>query len=299
LYLVFPQGAESPVSLPSRVASFYRWLYRFYSQTGDLHACTAYYAKKQGVSERTIYRWLARLRSLEYITTEQVAAGRHGPQRIITPHLEPPKKRKSVRQDVRQDVRVSSSKRDAGTASTTGTQDTVTQAAPEAICSIPDDTEQREVVSAIADVGVIPRVAVHLVAKHGVEPVRVQLEALKHRNVRDRAAALVASIRNNWPLPAAMVKQQQEARKLALRASERAFRVALDRKREEDRQQAVNRFYGLPGHQQAAILEQARQSLQRDMPGAYQVMQGRAGFDAVVLSRALELLAEGGRIDGS
>ncbi len=49
-------------ALPSRVGSFYRWLHRWHSETNDLHACTGYFARKQKVTERTVYRWLAVLR---------------------------------------------------------------------------------------------------------------------------------------------------------------------------------------------------------------------------------------------
>jgi hypothetical protein len=81
----------APVQVPpSRVLSFYRWLYRWYGDTADLHACTGYYAKKQHVSERTVYRWLACLRSLGYIQTEVTV----GVERRIVPIQEPPKRRR-------------------------------------------------------------------------------------------------------------------------------------------------------------------------------------------------------------
>ncbi len=76
-------------ALPSRVGSFYRWLHRWYSETNDLHACTGYYARKQKVTERTVYRWLAVLRSSGYIATEQTI----GVERRITPLLDAPPKR--------------------------------------------------------------------------------------------------------------------------------------------------------------------------------------------------------------
>ncbi len=75
--------------LPGRVASFYRWLHRWHAETNDLHACTGYYARKQKVSERTIYRWLAVLRSSGYVLTEQTI----GVERRITPLLDAPPKR--------------------------------------------------------------------------------------------------------------------------------------------------------------------------------------------------------------
>ena len=292
LYLVFPQGVEAPSPLPSRVASFYRWLYRWYTETGDLHACTGYYARKQGVSERTVYRWLALLRSLQFITTEQTP----GVERRITPHLPPPKTRPKTPKNVRGmsgvRVRGSSSIPDALEASTTGVPETVTHPALEVIHSGADDAEGREVVSALADVGVLPVVAVHLVKRYGLDPVRVQLEAMKHRTVRDRAGALVASIRNNWPLPSAMVKQQQEARKLALRASERAFRMAMEQNRQDDRERLLQRLRMLSEGERGAIFERARKAIQQEQPVAYRLIEGKAGFEPWVHDRVLKLLAE-------
>jgi hypothetical protein len=72
--------------LPRRIASFYRWLCRWHSQTEDLHASTPYYAWKQGVSERTIYRWLHRLRADGYLSSEVDI----GVERRLTPLLPPP-----------------------------------------------------------------------------------------------------------------------------------------------------------------------------------------------------------------
>lgn len=294
LYLVFPTGEKNPSPLPARIGSFYRWLHRWYSETGDLHASTVYYARKQGVSERTVYRWLAKLRTLEYISTEQTP----GVERRITPHLEPPKQRRNVRGLSGVRVRGSSSITDACEASTTGTTATVAQVEPEEAPAAVVGPEEREAVSAVADEGVVPAVAAALVRRYGVQLVRVQLDALKHRTVRDRAAALVASIRQNWPIPAVMERKQEEQRKAAQRASERAFRVALDRKREEDRQAALDRLSGLPPEARAAVLDVARRSLQCEKPAAYTLMVGKAGFDAWVQTRALQLLAEGGGIDG-
>ncbi len=84
----YHQVPENSV-LPARVASFYRWLHRWYSETNDLHACTGYYARKQKVTERTVYRWLAVLRTSGHISTEQTI----GVERRITPLRDAPPKR--------------------------------------------------------------------------------------------------------------------------------------------------------------------------------------------------------------
>jgi hypothetical protein len=49
-----PGGYVSP--LPSRLASFYRWVWKLSQQEGFCWACTGYLARKQGVTERTVYR---------------------------------------------------------------------------------------------------------------------------------------------------------------------------------------------------------------------------------------------------
>jgi hypothetical protein len=88
-----PHGlANSLPALPSRVGSFYRWLHRWHSETNDLHACTGYFARKQKVTERTVYRWLAVLRTSGYIATEQTI----GVERRITPLLDAPLKRRQL-----------------------------------------------------------------------------------------------------------------------------------------------------------------------------------------------------------
>ncbi len=83
-----PAVVGPSVVLPSRLASFHRWLCRWYSDTQDLHACTGYFARKQGVTERTVYRWLAHLRRGGWIATEQTV----GVERRITPLRDAPPK---------------------------------------------------------------------------------------------------------------------------------------------------------------------------------------------------------------
>ena len=76
-------------ALRARTIAFYRWLYRLTLREGYAWASTPYLAAKQGVSERTIYRWLADLRAAGWIECDVDA----GVERRIIPLTPPPKSR--------------------------------------------------------------------------------------------------------------------------------------------------------------------------------------------------------------
>ncbi len=61
---------QTPRPLSSGAASLLRWLCRWHQQTGDLHPSTRYLAKKQGRTERTIYRWLAECKQAGYLASD-------------------------------------------------------------------------------------------------------------------------------------------------------------------------------------------------------------------------------------
>jgi hypothetical protein len=174
--------------LPRRIASFYRWLCGWHSQTDDLHASTPYYAWKQGVSERTIYRWLHRLSADGYISTEVDV----GLERRITPLAPAPPRQKmsGVRQGKMSGV--SSSIRSYAYNASTG-HDVVKPAA----------SEVSEAVSAVADeviaVGVPQPVAVKLVASHGVQAAKNALEAYrKAQRVQNPAGWVIRAIERRY-----------------------------------------------------------------------------------------------------
>lgn len=83
-------AVNCPAQLPSRVLSFGRWLHRWYRDTGDVSAATPYFARKQRVTERTIYRWLRQLREGGYISCEVLP----GVEREIVPARSLPPKRR-------------------------------------------------------------------------------------------------------------------------------------------------------------------------------------------------------------
>jgi hypothetical protein len=174
--------------LPRRVASFYRWLKNWHSQTQDLHSSTPYYAWKQGVSERTIYRWLRVLQSGGYISTEVDC----GLERRITPLAPAPPRQKmsGVRQGKMSGV--PSYKCSYAYKASTG-RDVVT----------PPASEVLEAVSAVADevvaVGVPQPVAVRLVASHGVQAAKNALEAYrKAQRVQNPAGWVIRAIERRY-----------------------------------------------------------------------------------------------------
>ena len=89
----YPATSQVVNLCPSTGAlSFYRWLYRWHSQTGVVAPSTGYLAHKQGKTERTIYRWLSELRSCSYIATEVES----GVARRIVPLVAPSPGRRRV-----------------------------------------------------------------------------------------------------------------------------------------------------------------------------------------------------------
>lgn len=89
-----PQLTPDFSSLSAPVRSFYRWLKRWFDETGDVSPSTRYLAKKQKVSERAIYDRLRVLREAGFIQVEVTP----GVERRITPlvDLPPPTQKPSA-----------------------------------------------------------------------------------------------------------------------------------------------------------------------------------------------------------
>jgi hypothetical protein len=286
-------------ALPSRLASFHRWLCRWYSDTQDLHARTGYYARKQGVTERTIYRWLAHLRRGGWIASEQTP----GVERRITPLREaPPKPRRFHTK------RVSASGKMSGVCQgcVSGVSSSRASDAEEAPSAEPPNmagavatrpepagggeaeaVQPSAVVNRLLALGVSPLIAPQLVRTHGEAVVVAQLDALPHRNARNRAATLVASVLNRWQLPAGCVDAQRRAReqgqKTAYKALQAAHRAEVDRKR----QIALERLHGLPEAEKTALEQRAREALKCELPAAARLMLGTRAGAAWVQARML------------
>jgi Helix-turn-helix domain len=174
--------------LPSRVLSFCRWLHRWYRQTGDVHPSTKYLARKQGVTERTIYRWLRQLREAGYIVCDVLI----GVERQIEPANPLPKRARvsGVRQSSCQ----------GSYDSTQYTQDT-TPSSPDPQQQHEPDPKTAVVVQELQSHGVSRPVALQLAAVPGPEECRRQMEVLPLRKPEDPAAMLVKAIREAWSLP--------------------------------------------------------------------------------------------------
>jgi hypothetical protein len=191
--------------LPRRIASFYRWLCRWHSQTEDLHASTPYYAWKQGVSERTIYRWLHRLYADGYLSSEVDIGVERRLTPLAPPPPPPPKKLSGVCQGKMSGVLPYKRLY----AYTTPTQaDVVT----------PPASELSEAVSAVAGeviaVGVPQPVAVRLVASHGVQAAKNALEAYrKAQRVQNPAGWVIRAIERRYQsVPESVSEGQRRAK---------------------------------------------------------------------------------------
>ncbi len=179
-------GAAVPV-LPSRLASFYRWVWKLSQQEGFCWACTGYLARKQGVSERTVYRWLKDLRRFGFISSEQTP----GVERRITPHKEPirPRKMSGVRQGSVSGVSSSigsDALKEAATANT---------AAAAGVEHSPDV----EAVAALRSAGVSEAVASRIVCAQGRKAVLDAVAAFRAaRNVRNPVGWLVRAVEQRY-----------------------------------------------------------------------------------------------------
>ena len=173
--------------LPSRLASFYRWVWKLSQQEGFCWACTGYLARKQGVTERTIYRWLKDLRRFGFISSEQTP----GVERRITPHKEPirPRKMSGVRQGSVSGVSSSSSS-DALKEAATGNT-----AAAAGVEYFPDV----EAVASLRAVGMSDAVASRIVCSQGRKAVLDAVAAFRAaKNVRNPVGWLVRAVEQRY-----------------------------------------------------------------------------------------------------
>ena len=312
-----PQGPEEIVSVyyPAPVApvnnsvhevsasalSFYRWLCRWHAQTGEVYASTPYLARKQGRSERTVYRWLSELRGAGCIAVDV----EEGVQRSITPLVPlPPRPLPRSRPASTGAARPALDQRRAASSAAPSLSGVVSGVLsgvvsgvlPKSDAQTQDASTQRhapEVVASLAAEGVTPAVAVQLLSEVGPEEARKQLEALPHRKPRDRAAVLVKSIRERWDVPRAYVEALDRKRKEAQDAQNRSLRAALEAKRAEQRSRAETALSGLSEAAYAALEARAVADLAHSV--AWRMAQARPGgvaADKLLRAKVLELAAE-------
>jgi hypothetical protein len=144
-------------------------------------------ARKQGVSERTVYRWLKDLRRLGFISSEQTP----GVERRITPHKEPsrPRKMSGVRQGSVSGVSSSSGSdalKEAATANT----------APAAEVEHSPDVEA---VASLRAVGMSEAVASRIVCLQGRKAVLDAVAVFRAaRNVRNPVGWLIRAVEERY-----------------------------------------------------------------------------------------------------
>lgn len=203
---LYHPGQDALPALPSRVLSFYRWLWRWFHQTGDVHPSTGYYARKQHVCERTVYRWVRQLREAGYIQVETI----EGVERRVVPLVEPPKRvpKLARRGNV---ARGSSgvvsgvipySNSDADNYETTNVAPPV--AAVEVVSAGADEVTDAvsagaDEVTALCNEGVPIGVAVNLLRSHGGDAVVIALRAYRRaREVRNPVGWLVRAVQRGY-----------------------------------------------------------------------------------------------------
>jgi hypothetical protein len=152
-------------------------------------------------------------------------------------------------------------------------------------------SEQAEQPSAVLNrllgLGVSPVIAAQLVRTHGEVLVLAQIEALPHRNARNKAATLVASVLHRWQLPAGCVEAQRRARDQEQKTAQKALQAAQKVEADRKRQIALERVNVLPEAEKAALEQQAREALKRELPAAARLMLGTRAGAAWVQARML------------
>lgn len=274
------------------VVSTYRWFYRWHSQTGLVDGSTPYLAKKQRVSERTIYRRLADLVARGCIQSDVTP----GVERLIVPLVPPPPPPTKARKSARSTAPAASDLSGVVSGVVSGVLPIDTYAVTQNATSAPATKGLGQgpsalvvgVVDSLVENGVSKRVASELVETFPDESVQ-QLQALEYRKPRDRAAVLVRSIRDQWPLPAAFVAAVQRKQKAAQYLAVKTARAALDRKRQEQREGASVAFLGLSVDIRDTYIKRACEALHKEQPNAYRLMNGKRGFDPWVQQRAMEI----------
>lgn len=288
-------------SLSRSELSFHRWLYRWYSQTGDVSPGTPYLARKQGKSERTIYRWLSDLERAGAVRREVVV----GVERSIVPLAPPPAAPPVAR---RLDNRHPAARRSVPSPVLPAVLSGVAVATMSATMSggIPKDAFTQEatthraeavalpvsgVVAELVQVGVSDAVAVGLVRLRGERECREQLEALPFRKAQDLAAVLVASIRDKWAKPAGLVRhREQQQRAATIAARQQAVQVVASTR--QNQQEALTMaLNGLSDTQRDTLRARAIDVFFQECPHtAAGVLAGHGG-ESALRTYMLRLLA--------
>ncbi len=318
------RAASCGDNLPARLVSFHNWLCKLSEQEGFCWASTPYLAMKQGVSERTVYRWLSRLRGRGFISGEVDL----GLERRITPEkcvIPLPKKRSrvaqspkfcfgnvrggvrgSVRGGVRGPLGIDAS--DACTHKTTThntnkknslnprvpSSNSVPLPSSGSLASgiskneLPPADSQR-LVQTLVTHGVASAKAVALVDSIEEKVIVEQVEALPHRKANNPSAVLVSSIENNWSLPSALTEEKKRRFEQEKKTQERLLRAALEQKRVEGRSGALATFSGLPDAQKAHWRELARRQIEQEKPAFVKMSEGRAVLGEIIEQRAAQL----------
>jgi hypothetical protein len=290
-------------SLSRSCTSFYRWLYRWYKQTGDVSPSTRYFARKQGKTTRTVYRWLSDLESAGAIIRQV----EQGVERSIVPLVPPPSAEKCHRSchpkchrsipydaDTQETQQHQARCVESSASKLSGLGGTQSQSATpvQSIAENPPRTLlEKRISEDLISAGVAVPVALHLVA---TEPERAaeQLAALPYRQAKDRAAVLVASIKQSWPIPEAFKAAVARKQKEAAEAQNRALRSELAKKRESTRLDTKSAFCGLPDASRDDLLARADAALRAELPQAWRLMQNRPAEvrTAWVTARAVALM---------
>lgn len=320
---VFSERSELMPAVSAPAARFFRWLANWHDQTGDVWASTPYLSDKSARSETTVYRWLRELRQTGYIACDVVQGverriipltdggmaqlardARRGPQRLNARKHSPPKlsyKRTQTQQP--------NSKKVTGvmTGVMTGVLPVASRLEEKTTTRNPAEKHDKQnnkqpedclsgsAIAALISTGVVRQTAAQLVEQVGPDAVLEQVSALPHRRAENKAAVVIASIKNGWSIPHAVknahnaLKQaeKRQADKVAQQRAETLLR-AKEAAKLADLEQ---RLAGMTAHERSELQKQAVGLWKQEKPGSFAVMAEKAG-GAVVLREYMARIIE-------
>lgn len=142
-----------------------------------------------------------------------------------------------------------------------------------------------ELIEKLTGHGVTRRTAESLTTEYSSDRVQRQLLALPYRSAKDPARVLVASIRDDWEMPAGCVEDRQSEADVVSTAAEQAELARRDTERRDRLDQLWN---GLSTDDQSAINAEAIERLRRE--NAFLANRLLSGRPSVVLDATIDAI---------
>ena len=118
----------------------------------------------------------------------------------------------------------------------------------------------------LLQIGISNGAAERLMRKYPREEIEAQIKALPYRNAENPAALLHQAIKEKWPLPETLLKEEH---RMERRSAEQARQEAEARVREERRQKIESYILALTPAELAELHQEAEAKARQECPGVY------------------------------